>query len=268
MKITTAMIALSLVFILLCSEMAFAQQPPSEEEAYTSITEIGGLSIANQEAEAWNSNAELIMVSISAYTILHFKDGGAEQITTAWAYTYRGDSKYLRIVVDTESYEMQLAQSTEKISEEEARQFELLDKSPLEDWQVISWNALEVVSLDYDMSLEKGDRVLDWYLCMTEWNEVNRPVWHISITDGITGIKTSYMVDATNGDILEIQGPRGGTSQESPKTTPPESTPSTPPADDQGIHPGVIAAIVTGACAILAALITIIPRLRRRHNQS
>jgi len=262
-------IALCMAIVLIASTTALALKPSPALEHIISISEWAGKDIADQEAQNWKPNAKLIQIGISRMALVKKKDGTLELETTGWSYLYRSDAEYLRVLIDIDDYVNNTARS-EELSKEEIEEQKLNKKNPLVDWDVVSWNALKIASEDYCMSLERGDTIYSLYIDMREVKGIARPVWHISIMHGTTGIITDYLIDAMDGEILRVEGPTYCSS--------PLPLPSPESKQDQGINGGIIGniiggiftiigAIIGGIFAIIAAIIgAIIGARRRKHD--
>lgn len=179
----------------------FNSDAASAPDTFVSYTTLYWIDEADSEAKNWSQNATLIQIGIYQTAIYGSDDGDFELATQGWFYSYRDDDNYLSVQVGIDDYQETLIE-TEELTLEEADEIELLNKTPLIEWEVLSYNALQIAFDDYSISFEQNDEIGSFFICMEEVKGIYRPSWHISIVHGTTGAVTYYFIDATNGDIL------------------------------------------------------------------
>jgi PKD repeat protein len=175
----------------------------------TMITEFAGINIADQEAENWSYDAGLVQILIAETVIYETSAGNLKMIPSGWTYIYRSDGRYLEIVVNVTDYDNDTAGRIREITPTGQRLEELKNKTPLpsdRNWKITGNAAMDVAFDSYSISLEKDDSLSWLSLDMEDVGGASTPVWHVSISNGLTSIVTEYLINAIDATIINDTG--------------------------------------------------------------
>ncbi|MDQ1251182.1 MAG: hypothetical protein QG646_251 [Euryarchaeota archaeon] len=249
----------SLGILIIFAQNVIAVETNTTPIQYDSFTEIAGKNIADSQAENWSNDARLIRITIPNSTLVN-NQGKIEYYTSEYSYLYRSNDRYLDVLINFTEYEKGSAR-TKEFSREDAKKYGLSDKKPLSDtWKVVSWNAFKIASNSYNMSYDRGDIISRMYFEAAEIDNTIVPVWNVSIRDGITGLDTSYTINANTADIVYLNSINEPIKIDeiTPSGTNPPSVTSTSPIEENSSVISSLMNFFFSFFGILASLATIL----------